>query len=95
MRRAALILAALAVTPASARLAWPCPHGQLFRVHLRQCVDLHSKLAWAFERITPRRPAPVDLPAPEPAERPIPLPVLERPAELPAFVLPPVAWPSQ
>lgn len=32
-------------TPA---LAYRCPYGQIYRVHLDQCVDIHSKLAVAY-----------------------------------------------
>ena len=87
------IVAALAAAPASAA---PCPHGQLLRVHLHQCVDLHSRLAMAYIKpVSARRePAAIaPLPDPPPPERPIPLPELERPAEAPAFVLPAVEWP--
>lgn len=93
---ALVCLMVLMVRPAPAE-AWTCARGQFLRVRLRQCVDLHSRLAMAYIKpaSTRREPAIAFHPAPPPPERPIPLPELERPAETPAFVLPPVAWPGQ
>lgn len=91
---ALVCLMVLMVRPAPAE-AWTCARGQLFRVHLGQCVDLHSRLALAYIKpVATRREPPAIAPDPPPPERPIPLPELERPAELPAFVLPPVEWPN-
>jgi hypothetical protein len=86
---ASALAVAIAASPVSPRPAWPCPHGQLWRVHLRQCVDLHSKLALAFEHMTPRRdPSPASPDPPSPTARPFPLPDLDAPTGAPAFVLP-------
>jgi hypothetical protein len=87
------IVAALGTTPA---LAAHCPHGQLYRVHLDQCVDLHSRLALAY--VAWRALAPVrrpDLPprsAAPPAERPLVLPPLEPPSG--QQIYPPLVWPD-
>jgi hypothetical protein len=87
----AIVAALAAAAPA---IAAPCPHGQILRVHLRQCVDIHSRLALAYIKpVSTWREPPAIAPDPPPPERPIPLPELERPAEIPAFVLPPVEWP--
>lgn len=53
MRSLALvaILALAAPTPAAAA---HCPHGQLWRIRLGQCVSLNSPLAYAYEhRVIP------------------------------------------
>ena len=42
MRPALTIAALIAASPA---LAWRCPHGQLYRVHLDKCVSISSPLA--------------------------------------------------
>lgn len=34
----------------NAVLASHCPHGQIYRVHLYECVDVHSSLARAYVR---------------------------------------------
>jgi hypothetical protein len=86
---ASALAVAIAASPAAARPAWPCPHGQFWRVHLGECVSVHSTLALAFERMTPRRDlSPASLDPPPPAARPFPLPDLDRPTGAPAFVLP-------
>jgi len=67
-----------------------CPHGQLYRVHLRRCVALGSPLALAYER--PPRPVLLRLLPPAPPARPAP-------AAEPALILPALdrewreAWP--
>ena len=57
------LILALALIAASAPAAanWRCPHGQLYRIHLGQCVSLSSPLAWNFGRNRVQRyvmPAP-------------------------------------
>jgi len=42
MRTALTIAAFIAASPA---LAWRCPHGELYRVHLDKCVSISSPLA--------------------------------------------------
>jgi hypothetical protein len=90
---ASLALAMASQAPAK---AFPCPKGQILRVHLSQCVDINSALAWAYVRpAQPRRPEPAAPPLPPaPVERPIALPGLTPPDGIPAFVLPSVAWPQ-
>jgi hypothetical protein len=67
-----LTIALLIPTPTYAAR---CPHGQILRVHLNQCVSIHSKLAYAYVgrpvHVSLRRliieAAPVALP-PKPAD---------------------------
>ena len=44
-----LIALEMLVTGASPAAAWPCPHGQLYRVHLGRCVGLGTALARPYE----------------------------------------------
>jgi hypothetical protein len=99
MSRMALIAAPLAATALAAvglaatfpAAAAHCPQGQLYRVRLHECVDLHSRLALAYER-PPPRPAPKRPPArPAPPAERLVLPLLDR--EWPA-AWPPVEWPK-
>jgi hypothetical protein len=61
-----VFLALEMVMSSPAALAWTCPHGQLYRVHLRQCVSLGSALARPYEgrRILAARAASAPLRAP-------------------------------
>jgi hypothetical protein len=70
-----VLVAALAATPASAA---QCPYGQIYRVHLDECVGIRSALARAYvqpvRRLT-RRVADADAPPypfPAPPEKPPP-----------------------
>jgi hypothetical protein len=56
MRRATLVAASLiAVSPAEAA---QCPYGQIFRVHLDECVGAQSALARAYVQPLHRRNIP-------------------------------------
>ena len=61
-----LIALEMLVTGASPAAAWPCPHGQLYRVHLGRCVGLGTALARPYEgrRILAARAASAPLRAP-------------------------------
>jgi len=44
-----LIFAVEMIMSSSPALAWTCPHGQLYRVHLGRCVGLGTALARPYE----------------------------------------------
>jgi hypothetical protein len=46
------ILAAVAVALATPAIAARCPHGQILRVSLTKCVDVHSKLAAGYVHVS-------------------------------------------
>jgi hypothetical protein len=80
--RLCAILAALAATPAGAA---QCPYGQIYRVHLDECVSARSALATAYVRPVARLPrfrparrlADADAPPPDPLPPPAPAPTPE------------------